>query len=90
MIAYYEAESDQPPGALLVDLAQPLKVSADELLGLKPTTEKTPPRAGRLRKRLQLVERLSAADQRTVIKPVEALAEARRQTRARPRARAAS
>lgn len=85
MIAYYEAESDQPPGALLVDLAQALKVSADELLGLKPATEKTPPRTARLRKRLQLVEQLPAVDQRTVLKLVEALAEARRQTRTRAR-----
>jgi transcriptional regulator with XRE-family HTH domain len=53
VIAYYEAESDQPPGALLVDLARALKVSADELLGLKPATEKTPPKTARLRKRLQ-------------------------------------
>jgi len=90
MIAYYEAESDQPPGALLVDLAQALKVSADELLGLKAATEKTPPKTARLRKRLQLVEQLPAADQRTVLKLVEALAEARRQTKPRPKARAAS
>ena len=33
VIAYYEAESTQPPGALLADLARTLKVSADELLG---------------------------------------------------------
>lgn len=58
MVAYYEAESGQPPGALLVDLAQTLKVTADELLGLKPATEKTPPKTARLRKRLQLVEHL--------------------------------
>lgn len=90
VIAYYEAESDQPPGALLVDLAKALKISADELLGLKAATEKTPPRTARLRKRLQLVEQLPAADQRTVLKLVEALAEARRSARPRPKARAAS
>ena len=53
VIAYYEAESDQPPGALLADLAQALKVSADELLGLKPLSEKTPIKTAQLRKRLQ-------------------------------------
>ena len=31
VIAYYEIESGQPPGALLVDLCKALKVSADEL-----------------------------------------------------------
>jgi transcriptional regulator with XRE-family HTH domain len=90
MIAYYEAESDQPPGATLVDLAQALKVSADELLGLKPASEKTPPKTARLRKRLQLVEQLPAADQRTVLKLVEALAETRRSARPRAKARVAS
>jgi transcriptional regulator with XRE-family HTH domain len=45
VIAYYEAESDQPPGALLAVLARTLKVSADELLGLKPVKDKTSPRS---------------------------------------------
>ena len=34
----------QPPGSLLVALARALKVSADELLGLKTVTEKTSPK----------------------------------------------
>jgi transcriptional regulator with XRE-family HTH domain len=77
VIAYYEAESDQPPGALLADLAQALKVSADELLGLKPITDKLPPKTARLRKRLQKVENLPQADQRAVLKVLDALVEAR-------------
>lgn len=81
VIAYYEAESTQPPGALLADLARTLRVSADELLGLKPLSEKTPPRTARLRKRLQKVEQLPPADQRTVLKLVDALAEARQRSR---------
>lgn len=88
VIAYYEAESDQPPGALLADLARALRVSADELLGLKPVIEKTPPRTARLRKRLQKVEALPAADQRTVLKLVDALHETHRRTRPRPRRQA--
>jgi transcriptional regulator with XRE-family HTH domain len=90
VIAYYEAESDQPPGALLVDLARALRVSTDELLGLMPSSERTPPKTARPRKRLQQVEALPAADQRTVLKLVEALAAARRQTRPRTKARVAS
>ncbi len=39
VIAYYETESGQPPGALLVDLCRALRVSADELLGIKPPKE---------------------------------------------------
>jgi transcriptional regulator with XRE-family HTH domain len=58
VIAYYETESEQPPGALLVDLAKALKVSADELLGVKPAKEKATPKRARLLKRLQRVEQL--------------------------------
>ena len=43
VIAYYETESTQPPGALLVDFARALKVSSDELLGLTTSSAKTSP-----------------------------------------------
>ena len=62
-IAYYETESQQPLGALLADLATALKVSADELLGLKPIAEKRSPKRARLLKRLQKVEDLATANQ---------------------------
>lgn len=90
VITYYENESPQPPGALLVDLAQALHCSLDELMGLKAPLEETPPKTARLRKRLQQVEEVPTADQRTVLKLVEALAEARRSARPRAKARAAS
>ena len=80
-IAYYETESEQPPGALLADLARALKVSSDELLGLKPITEKPSPRRARLLKRLQKIEDLAPADQRAVFKVVEALAHAQQRRR---------
>lgn len=48
VIAYYETQSAQPPGALLLDLARTLKVSTDELLGMKPVTEKLSPKTARL------------------------------------------
>jgi transcriptional regulator with XRE-family HTH domain len=81
MIAYYEMADAQPPGSLLVTLARALKVSADELLGLKPVTEKTSPKTARLLKRLRRIEELPAADQRAVLKLVDALLETRRRTR---------
>ncbi len=90
VVAYYEGHTAQPPGAMLADLARALKVSADELLGLKPTTDKQPPKTARLLNRLQKVADLPAADQRTVLKLIEALAEARRSARPRKKARAAS
>ena len=86
MVAYYELESAQPPGALLVDFARALKVSADELLGLAPTAERVSPKTARLLKRLQRIEELPPADQRAVLKLVDAMLDTRR--RSAPPARA--
>ena len=51
VIAYYETESDQPPGALLVDICKTLRVSADELLGIKTPKEPRDPKNARLMNR---------------------------------------
>lgn len=80
VIAYYESEGAQPPGAMLVDLAQALKVSSDELLGLKAVREQTSPKTARLLKRLRRIEELPPADQRAVLKLVDAMLETRRRT----------
>ena len=77
VIAYYESDDAQPPGALLVDLARVLEVTADELLGIEPLKEKIPAKQARIRKRLQRVEELPAADQRAVLKFVDALVDSR-------------
>ena len=81
VIAYYEADGAQPPGAILVDLARTLKVTADELLGLKAVREPTSPKTARLLKRLRRIEELPPADQRAVLKLVDAMLETRRRTR---------
>lgn len=77
VIAYYEQEDAQPPGPLLVELARALKVSTDELLGVEPLREKVSAKQARIRRRLQRVEELPAADQRAVLKFVDALVESR-------------
>ncbi|MDZ4862277.1 MAG: helix-turn-helix domain-containing protein [Gemmatimonadota bacterium] len=87
VIAYYEGEGGQPPGALLAHLARTLKVTSDELLGLKPATNKPSPKTARLLKRLQKIADLPPADQRTVLKLLDALHESRQRT-SRPRAKA--
>jgi transcriptional regulator with XRE-family HTH domain len=43
VIAYYERQEAQPPGAMLIDLARALRVTTDELLGVKAFTELTRP-----------------------------------------------
>ena len=60
--------------------SRPLKVSTDELLGVKPVAEKTSPKTARLLKRLRRVEELPPADQRAVLKLVDAMLETRRRT----------
>jgi hypothetical protein len=75
VIAYYGQNGAQPPGAMLMDLAKVLRVSTDQLLGLKPTKEETSPRTARLLGRLQKIEELPAGDQRTVLKILDSLLE---------------
>jgi hypothetical protein len=52
-------------------------VSTDEFLGVKPLKEKASPRMVRLLRRLQRIERLPQADQRGVLKFVDALISSR-------------
>ncbi len=80
VIAYYEADGAQPPGAMLVDLARALSVSTDELLGMQPVRERLTAKTARLLKRLRRVEELPPADQRAVLKLVDAMLETRRRT----------
>lgn len=69
----------EPPVALLVDLARALTVSTVELLGVQPET--LSPKTARLLKRLRRIEELPPADQRAVLKLVDAMLETRRRTR---------
>lgn len=74
VIAYYEGEGAQPPGAMLPGLAQALGVSVDALLGVKPAKragKAPPPRRGRkskLDEQLQAVRQLPRSDQAFVSK----------------------
>jgi transcriptional regulator with XRE-family HTH domain len=77
VIAYYEQDDAQPPGALLVDLARALQVSTDELLGIKMLKKQDEPKRSRLMKRLARIELLPPPDQRAVLKFLEALLENR-------------
>lgn len=77
VIVYYEQDDAQPPGAMLVDLARALNVTTDELLGVEEAKNRTDPKTARLLKRLRRVERLPAADQRAVLKFVDALVESK-------------
>jgi transcriptional regulator with XRE-family HTH domain len=77
VIAYYELESTQPPGAMLVDLSRALHVTTDELLGASPVRERVRPKTARLMKRLQRVADLPPTDQKAVLKFIDALVQSR-------------
>lgn len=77
VIAYYELESTQPPGALLVDLARVLQVSTDELLGVKPPKHKPAVVAPRILKRLEKIAQLSQGDQKAILKIIDGFLEGR-------------
>ena len=74
MIAYYESQSDYPPGALLPIIAKILNVSSDVLLGIKKET-KISFKDARLLSRFKKVEKLSSKDRRQIIKLLDTFIE---------------
>jgi transcriptional regulator with XRE-family HTH domain len=75
-VSYYENDDGLSPAAALIDLARALKVTADELLGLKtPKVERIDhdPETRRLWKRFQMVSTLPEKDRRAVIRLINSL-----------------
>jgi transcriptional regulator with XRE-family HTH domain len=75
LVSNYERGAARLHGALVAGFAKALRVSSDELLGLKPLKETQSSRMARLLKRLGAVEKLPLSDRRTVLKLVEGLVE---------------
>ena len=75
MIAYYEAESEYPPVALLPKIARALRISADELLGLAPLEKAAPPGNSRLQRRLKEIEKLGAREKRQILQFIDTFIE---------------
>ena len=66
VVAYYESESEHIPTNLLVPIAKALKVSVDELVGLKNESLKTTNNAALWRK-LKKAEGLPPKERKTLI-----------------------
>jgi transcriptional regulator with XRE-family HTH domain len=85
VISYYETVADSAPGSIIVQLAQALEVSADELLGLRPPKKvrsvPEDPKTKRLWKKFQQVQKLPEKDQRAVIRLVNSLVEGQQSRR---------
>lgn len=76
MIAYYETESKHPPANLLVDLANTLGVTTDELLGLKATKKKRQAAPdNRLQRRFQKIEKMGSKEKRQIIQLLDTFIE---------------
>jgi transcriptional regulator with XRE-family HTH domain len=85
-VSYYETQGGSPPAYVVVALAKMLHVSADELLGLKPSKaehKKEDPEQRRLWKRFQRMASLPERDQRAVIRLISSLVTAGGQQRGR-------
>ncbi len=76
-ISHYETVAEYPPTDMLVKLATFYKVSADDLLGLKPPKQppqpKQSPETKRLWKKFQQLMSLPEKDQRAVIRLINSL-----------------
>jgi len=76
-VSYYETQGGSPPAHVVVTLAKLLRVSADELLGLKPSKighGKEYSERQRLWKRFQRMTSLAERDQRAVLRLINSLA----------------
>jgi transcriptional regulator with XRE-family HTH domain len=75
VVAYYEGETEHPPASLLVDLAQALGRSTDELLGVSLTKKSA--RSGtistRWERRVRQIERLDARPKQQIVTFIDAI-----------------
>jgi len=72
VIAYYEGETNYPPAHLLIPIAKALKISVDELLGLKKS-EVSDTNHAALWRRLKKAEQLSTKDRKALLDFIDAL-----------------
>jgi transcriptional regulator with XRE-family HTH domain len=75
-ISYYETEAGFPPAPAVIDLAEALGVTTDELLGVKPPRVERvndDSEARRMWKRFQLVASLPERDRKAIIRLVNSL-----------------
>ncbi len=78
LVSNYERGAARLHGALVAGFAKTLRVSADEILGLKDSAPKNGAANGRLLRRLLRIEELSPSDRKAVLKFLDALLERRR------------
>lgn len=74
MLSYYEKQSQHIPAGVLPTIAKALKITVDELLGLKATKEeKIKPQHSRVWRKLMMVEKLPPYDRKAVLHYINTL-----------------
>jgi transcriptional regulator with XRE-family HTH domain len=73
MITHYENRVKFPPVVIIPKIAKALKISADELLGLKPCKDEDLAETRKLMRRFKTVGTLSLRDQRTIFSMINSL-----------------
>lgn len=77
LVSNYERGAARLHGALVAGFAKALRTSTDEILGLRDTSPKNGGVSGRLLRRIQRITELPRADQRAVLKFLDALLDKR-------------
>jgi len=75
-VSYYETEAGFPPAPAVIALARALKITTDELLGVKPPRVervKEDPEARRQWKKFQMISTLPERDQKAVARLINSL-----------------
>jgi len=70
VIAYYEVESDNPPGNIIILLSKALNISTDELLGFTPAATGSKPSL-KLTQRMKKIENLPPSQQKVLLKTID-------------------
>jgi transcriptional regulator with XRE-family HTH domain len=78
VVSNYERGKLRPHPDMLVRLANALRVSADELLGVQPPSQNGAPVSRRVLRRLQAIDRLPKRDQDALFRTIDAFLQARR------------
>jgi len=81
VVCYYERETRYPPSHLLLDIAETLQVSLEELIGTVALPDERIPKNPRLKRKLELVESLDPQDQKAIVRMIDAFVARRELTR---------
>lgn len=78
-LSYYENEAKYPPAEVLVELARVLKVSMDELLGIKKTEKiREEPATFHLWKKFQKIQTLTEKDRQAILRMINSLVDTKK------------